>query len=43
MMIDTTADCLAVTRAKTKGKLLFLSMDAASKDGVQHMVKIIAC
>ena len=33
-MTGTVADCLAATRAKNKGKLLFLSIDAANEDRV---------
>ena len=40
---DIAAESLAIARRKTHEKPLFLSMDAANKDGLHHMAKEIAC
>ena len=39
IITDTAADSLAIARSKTHGSPVHLSMDAANKDNVHHMVK----
>ena len=43
IIIGTTTDCLIVDWYKAKKNVIFLSMDAANKDGNHEIVKIISC